>query len=984
MAEDVGAIVASIKLSLAEFEQQTKDALKVIDDLTKKFKEKGEESGEGLSKGIGKGSKKTKDELKGLQSAFKKSMQEIQASEKRGVKSTEDANKDKIKVVNSYIASLEKLSNELDESAAGSAALKTKYEGLISAAVKARDRIGATGKETGNKFSEGMKDGLMNSLSNFTGVSDGILGKIGGIGIAVSGLVAGIGKVLGTNEKFVKSSEDLKSALGASFATAVSPFTNWVAGIVQKMADSVRGSEELRSALERLKTEAATGTKIELDFGSELEQTKAALDQAKQKISTLGKDIAMAFRGPVKAERLEQELQTLKRSLPELEAAYEAAQKRAGSVSAETRTGFEQLEDDLKKNSKKLEDFLHTNSMSQEDYNNRRLTMLNTFIEGVGKLNEAERKSSTEITTRLKEELLRRNALIANEQVYSEMKAKTTAEYKRGVITEEQMYQQRISDSNTYLQSLIAERAERIRIKSLTEETADNDSDVQRINKEIEALVAERNKYEQSLKGSGGSKEKSTEDKINDDKLAAAERYRQALEKANDAERAGHINATEYRQQIHAANQQLYNDLENIVVQYKLTGDTLTDLEKEIVTMRDFAEDWVRANKELVRTEEEKLKRQQAEKEMYAFMMGQVDAITSNEIERLKASANGAKSEKEKNAYLEEAIQLEAELITRQREREAAALVVSEKYVAASAYEKEKILADFDELTKAKINALKNPPKPEALEFGTKEALAIADGALQAFTMISNAVMDSTNKKMQDQLDEIDARLEAEYEKIEELRQRELEDAGFAEATTEEGLNKQIEEAKRVGDEVLQYQLSRKKQEKAINDKYDKQKEQAEKDAANQKAQLEYDAAMTAWGLSISQGIANSALAVVKAWTAGPVVGGIMAGITAAMTLIQTGIILANPPPPPKKFASGGIVPGSSYSGDQVPILANSGELIMNEAQQDTIAGKLTGATQTITIVVPVTLDGQVVTEVVATHLNNQGSMLMPRATRNR
>jgi len=43
-------------------------------------------------------------------------------------------------------------------------------------------------------------------------------------------------------------------------------------------------------------------------------------------------------------------------------------------------------------------------------------------------------------------------------------------------------------------------------------------------------------------------------------------------------------------------------------------------------------------------------------------------------------------------------------------------------------------------------------------------------------------------------------------------------------------------------------------------------------------------------------------------------------------------------------FATGGIIPGSSYSGDRVPIMANSGEVIMNGNQQSRLMSILNGS----------------------------------------
>ena len=57
-----------------------------------------------------------------------------------------------------------------------------------------------------------------------------------------------------------------------------------------------------------------------------------------------------------------------------------------------------------------------------------------------------------------------------------------------------------------------------------------------------------------------------------------------------------------------------------------------------------------------------------------------------------------------------------------------------------------------------------------------------------------------------------------------------------------------------------------------------------------------------------------------------PIVGWIMAGAAIASVISAMAAI--------PKFAGGGIVPGSSYYGDRVPAMLNSGEMVLNASQQ--------------------------------------------------
>ena len=113
-------------------------------------------------------------------------------------------------------------------------------------------------------------------------------------------------------------------------------------------------------------------------------------------------------------------------------------------------------------------------------------------------------------------------------------------------------------------------------------------------------------------------------------------------------------------------------------------------------------------------------------------------------------------------------------------------------------------------------------------------------------------------------------------------------------------------------------------------EEYCEKKKQLNKKAA----QEEYKVKMWEWTASFLQATANIAQGVSKALAeGGPYAGPILAALIAASGAVQIASIVANKPKPPS-FATGGIVPGNSYSGDRVQANVNSGEMILNAQQQ--------------------------------------------------
>lgn len=145
-------------------------------------------------------------------------------------------------------------------------------------------------------------------------------------------------------------------------------------------------------------------------------------------------------------------------------------------------------------------------------------------------------------------------------------------------------------------------------------------------------------------------------------------------------------------------------------------------------------------------------------------------------------------------------------------------------------------------------------------------------------------------------------------------------------------------------------------------------------------AQEEYKLKMWEWTASFLQATANIAQGVAKALAeGGPYAGPILAALIGASGAVQIATITANKPKPPS-FATGGIVPGNSYSGDKVQANVNSGEMILNAQQQANLwkmANSATGGSGAV-VNMPVTIENNASDAVSASaELSSEGLVIM-------
>ena len=95
---------------------------------------------------------------------------------------------------------------------------------------------------------------------------------------------------------------------------------------------------------------------------------------------------------------------------------------------------------------------------------------------------------------------------------------------------------------------------------------------------------------------------------------------------------------------------------------------------------------------------------------------------------------------------------------------------------------------------------------------------------------------------------------------------------------------------------------------------------------------------------TVAQAIASVAMGYAQATVAAAQTGNPWVWAAFAVSGLATMITMISNIHSATGYAEGGIVGGTSYSGDNIPIMANAGELVLTKAQQNTLAQNLQGA----------------------------------------
>lgn len=233
-------------------------------------------------------------------------------------------------------------------------------------------------------------------------------------------------------------------------------------------------------------------------------------------------------------------------------------------------------------------------------------------------------------------------------------------------------------------------------------------------------------------------------------------------------------------------------------------------------------------------------------------------------------------------------------------------------YITRAQYN-EAVIAN-EEITQRKIADLEEQAKLERIQ----KIQQYSDLAINSFTNILSAFQSY-----------IEATAEADQARLDAQMQKELEAAGVAEETAVEKAQAAVDTAVASGDAEAEATARKELKKAQIEEKYDKKKRQAEYDAAVQSWEIQRILSVAQGAQAVLNAYSSAAAIPIYGWTIAP----FAAGLAATAAAIQIAAVNASKPQAPK-FAEGGIIPGSSFAGDNVIARVNSGEMVLNSAQQ--------------------------------------------------
>lgn len=321
-----------------------------------------------------------------------------------------------------------------------------------------------------------------------------------------------------------------------------------------------------------------------------------------------------------------------------------------------------------------------------------------------------------------------------------------------------------------------------------------------------------------------------------------------------------------------------------------------------------------------------------------------------------------------KDAYLElieKGLDPAGETLTRLRQEYDLIALELEEYIrlekesekATNAKEAaEKKIIELTKEYKDKLEELKTPQE-ELMELERQRAIAsvLASGATQEAIQAAIDAINEYYDKLQENITEtkegfkLDLEEMLDYasqfanalialfssitdrriEEIDRQMEAELEAAGLNYETERERLEREKQEAIEAGDEITAQEKQDAIDRLDIEEKYERKK-----------AELQYEAEMTAWKLKLAAAIASAAQAVLSGYATQPFIPvGLAAGTLAfGLGAIQVAAVYQQEPQPPS-FDTGGIFTGSNIAGPSGGYMAelHNPEMVLNQEQMSNL-----------------------------------------------